>query len=231
MILPVLPSPARLLDPGLAEQMLSRELSGNVNDFQSCCPATFILPWQHPPLSLIFLSPRLILPNDFESQQLEQRLEPLFDEKIEIIRREGSSSLADSWTDARVNEVFSLFKTQLEKDAREEKGKRPMDARGEIDFEVIRDVIQEGQHERKGSHTARTCRCPSSVWRAAGRQQGLSSDLLPVLEQHNEQTIQAVVSAVSQASTRMETSQNDRSFSEFEREALLRDFIVYPGPQ
>lgn len=228
---PIGPSISRKASrPRLTEPMHSRELSGNVKDlFSPAVRRRSSFPRASSPLSDISL-PAGNLTKHFESQQFEQKLAALFDEKIEIIRREGPSSLANSWTDTEIAEVFSLFKTQLEKDAARERQDSSMDARGEIDFEVIRDVIQEGNTNATNLIRQELADAVKRLEEAATHQQGLSSDSLHVLEQHNDKIIQAVATAISKATTQMETSQNDRSSSEFEREALLHDFKSILGP-
>lgn len=210
---PIGPSISRKASrPRLTEPMHSQKRSGDANTvFSPVVQRRLSFTGTSSPLSDISIAANLT--TRFESQQLE-KLEALFDKKIETIRREGSGSLASSSTDTRINEVLSLFKMRLKKDVPDKQEENQMDARGEIDFELIKDAIQEGNTDAKDLIRQELEDLLKRLEEAANRQQ---ADLLPVLELHRSKITHAVIDA---ASKQMETTQNSRSLSEFEREDL-----------
>ena len=90
----------------------------------------------------------------FELQHVEQRLEALLDDKLSEFNQkfaqqqhQASSQTFNPQTEAMINEVVSLFRTQLQESATRGLEESQMDARGELDFELLRDLIQQGHAE------------------------------------------------------------------------------------
>jgi chromosome segregation ATPase len=165
----------------------------------------------------------------FESQHLEQKLDVLFDEKIANLWRQLSSGLVTSSMDAKMDELLSLYRVQLDKDASRGLQEGHADARGEIDFEVIKDVIVEGHKDARALIQQELTSAIQRLEEQASKQRK-SSDVLPVIEQLNNRTIEAVVGAIAQGSRRSDAGQS-RMSSESEREALIRELMSVLAPK
>ncbi|KAF9017592.1 hypothetical protein BDZ89DRAFT_1074684, partial [Hymenopellis radicata] len=90
-----------------------------------------------------------ILPAKDLTGRLElHRLEDLLDEKLAALRRDirGGSTMNPN-TESMITEVVSLFRSQLRDSAARSLEDSQMDARGELDFQLIRNVIEEGHAE------------------------------------------------------------------------------------
>jgi hypothetical protein len=88
---------------------------------------------------------------EFAARRYEQQLRAILDEKIETIRlhyRDVAESQAMTpTTKTMITDVVSLFRTQLQESASRGLDDSQMDARGELDFELIKDLIQQGHAE------------------------------------------------------------------------------------
>ncbi|KAJ7480041.1 hypothetical protein B0H11DRAFT_2157981 [Mycena galericulata] len=91
------------------------------------------------------------LTSRMEMHKYEQRLEALLDEKLDGIRRDvvrSKGSLSPS-AEAMITEVVQLFRSQLQDSAARGLEDSHMDARGEIDFGMIKDAVQQGHAEAR----------------------------------------------------------------------------------
>ena len=88
----------------------------------------------------------------FEMHQYEGKLEELLDKKLAGMQRQLLDTLKAqserSSTDATA-EVLSLFRTQLLQSASRGLEDSQLDARGELDFELFRDIVHEAQMETR----------------------------------------------------------------------------------
>lgn len=88
----------------------------------------------------------------FEMHQYEGRLEELLDKKLARMQRQLLDTLKAqserSSTDATA-EVLSLFRTQLLQSASRGLEDSQLDARGELDFELFKDIVHEAQTETR----------------------------------------------------------------------------------
>ena len=170
--------------------------------------------------------PTVNLTKRFESQHLEQKLDVLFDEKIEILRQELSSGLVTSTMNTKMDELLSLYRVQLDKNASRGLQEGQADARGEIDFEVIKDVIVEGHKDARALIQQELV---TAIQRLEQQPRSLS-DVLPIIEQLNNRTIDAVVDAVAQGSRHSDAGLQNRLSPEFERETFIRELKSVLGP-
>lgn len=172
--------------------------------------------------------PTVNLTKRFESQHLEQKLEALFDDKIEFLRRQMSSGLATSSTDAKIDELLALHRTQPHKDAARSlhDGGIEADAHGEIDFEVIKEVIEEGNKATRVHLQQELGSAIQRLEELTAQHKGSLSDALPIIKR---QTIEAVVGTVTQGSNPDAGTQALLS-SEFERGALIRELVSVLTP-
>ncbi|KAF7968093.1 hypothetical protein HWV62_31989, partial [Athelia sp. TMB] len=135
------------------EPMLPRELSGDLNDFndffssparRSSLPdANQRATSPDSPLSDISFTGNLT--KRFENQHLEQQMENMFEEKMAKQRKEFARQFTG--TEAKLDALIALYQRSLEKQQAYGPQDSQLDARGEIDFEEIRNVIREGQLE------------------------------------------------------------------------------------
>ncbi|OCB89245.1 hypothetical protein A7U60_g3612 [Sanghuangporus baumii] len=97
-----------------------------------------------------------MLPPDVASYsqglRLEERIESFLDHKIDVLRSDllaqlkGSGFISSS-TDELVREAMAMFRTQLRDSAVKSLDDNSMEARGELDFELIRGIIEQGQED------------------------------------------------------------------------------------
>ncbi|KAG1889196.1 hypothetical protein F4604DRAFT_1710706 [Suillus subluteus] len=98
--------------------------------------------------------PALNLTKRLEAQALEDKIEASLTEKFQALRvelaRDRTSTSGPSIspaTEDMITEVVGLFRTQLQESAARGLDDSQMDARGELDLAVIRDVVQRGNAE------------------------------------------------------------------------------------
>ncbi|KAK7059231.1 hypothetical protein VNI00_001858 [Paramarasmius palmivorus] len=175
------------------------------------------------------------LTSRLEMRRYEDRLEQLLDEKIGLIRRDlakkaGAQGLTPK-AEEMISEVVSLFRSQLQESAARSLDDSQMDARGELDFELIKDVVEQG-HERildllrKELHDVTTTVANRSLDVSAT---GLPApDVSGVLERNSQRTISAVVEAISEMSNRLETITSNAP--SHHHDALVNAIVSQLGP-
>jgi hypothetical protein len=169
--------------------------------------------------------------NPRDVQTYELRLETLLDEKIEAIRREiiqYTRALHDkpnTSTEAMITEVVSLFRAQLQESAARGLEESQMDARGELDFELIKDVVQQGHAENRALLQHELNEIMNRLSSQIGPAGGPSGDMMPLIEEFSSRTIHMVASAMSQLSGRMESLENNRAISTQDYNSLLRALL------
>ena len=94
------------------------------------------------------ISSAIDLTGKVEFHRYEHHLKTLLDDKIEVIRRDAARGQSMSpTTKAMITDVVSLFRTQLQESASHVLDDSRMDAHGALDFELIKDILQQGQAE------------------------------------------------------------------------------------
>ncbi|EJD04490.1 uncharacterized protein FOMMEDRAFT_140427 [Fomitiporia mediterranea MF3/22] len=86
--------------------------------------------------------------------RLEDRLETLLDHKLEVLRNDVVAQLRgggiiSSSTDELVREAMAMFRTQLRESAAKGLNDSSMDAGGELDFEMIREIVEQGHEDSR----------------------------------------------------------------------------------
>ncbi|KAF9014925.1 hypothetical protein BDQ17DRAFT_1340185 [Cyathus striatus] len=161
----------------------------------------------------------LDLTTRMEMHKLESTIGGLLDERFAVLRREiskqSNGQSINSSTEAMIADVVSLFRAQLQDSAARSLEDSQMDARGEMDFQLLKDIIDEGHKElmsvmrrelvdvvqpNPGKHTS-------------------AQDIVPVIEQIGDTTINAVLEAISEFSARQEGI--TRATPARERDALV----------
>ncbi|KAJ6573908.1 hypothetical protein DFH09DRAFT_981482 [Mycena vulgaris] len=146
------------------------------------------------------------LTSRMEMHQYEQRLEALLDEKLDSIRRDlvrTKGSLSPS-AEAMITEVVQLFRSQLQDSAVRRLENSQMDARGEMDFELIKDVVEQGHAEARA--VLKRELADIAMRMSQGRMPVDSAEsIAPLMQELNNRTIDAVVEAIQELSVRLET--------------------------
>ncbi|KAG7090699.1 hypothetical protein E1B28_009793 [Marasmius oreades] len=153
-----------------------------------------------------------------ELRRYEDRFEKVLDEKLLALRRDimkGSASVQGLTPKAEemISEVVSLFRSQLQESAARSLDDSQMDARGELDFELIKGVVERGHEKMLGLMRKELGDITSIIANKSLEVGNVSSsstaaptaDVLHALERYNTRTINAVVEAISEMSNRLET--------------------------
>ncbi|KAJ6627022.1 hypothetical protein B0H10DRAFT_2210879 [Mycena sp. CBHHK59/15] len=150
-------------------------------------------------------TPAMDLTSRMEMHQYEQRLEALLDEKFDGLRRDvvrAKGSLSPS-AEAAITEVVQLFRSQLQDSVARGLEDSHMDARGELDFELIKDAVQQGHAEARA--VLKRELADMGLRAAQGRAPvDAVESLAPVMHELNNRTVNAVTEAISELSVRLE---------------------------
>ncbi|THU89448.1 hypothetical protein K435DRAFT_969104 [Dendrothele bispora CBS 962.96] len=144
------------------------------------------------------------LTSRLEMRRYEDMLKALLDEKFaEFVSK--TKSLQQSLTpkaEEMISDVVSLFRTQLQESAARSLEDSQADARGDLDFELIKDIVEQGQ-EKVMELMRRELALMGA--RGASAEGGSVPDLSHALEHYSSRTVGAVVEAISEMSSRLET--------------------------
>jgi len=175
-------------------------------------------------------------------QRYEERLEALLESKLDDFREEvramrleagANSGAGSASTDAAINEVVSLFRTQLQESAARGLDDSQMDARGELDFQLVKDIVEQGHAEARAM-------IQLDLDHILRRVEALqSAEVTPItggnteamLEEYHARTRNTVVGAVAPITARLEALERTRTRSplpppqvpSFDHEALVRE--------
>ena len=162
------------------------------------------------------ISPRL------ELQHYEERLEALLESKLDAFRKEvrtlrleanANSGASSASTEAAINEVVSLFRTQLQESAARGLDDSQVDARGELDFQLVKDIVEQGHAEARAV-------IQQDLDRILRRVEALqSAEVTPItgnnpeamLEEYHARTRNTVVGAVAPITARLEALERTRT--------------------
>ncbi|RDB29315.1 hypothetical protein Hypma_015013 [Hypsizygus marmoreus] len=145
------------------------------------------------------------LTDRLEIQQSERRIEAMLEEGFTALTRELKREANDqhSSTQAMISEIQSLFRTQLRDSAARSLEDSQMDARGEMDFQLFRDIVEEGNRELMHTVQNNLNELQQQLWQARASTNA-SGDIAPIVEQMGNRTISAVIEAISELSARQE---------------------------
>ncbi|KAF9560205.1 hypothetical protein CPC08DRAFT_665707 [Agrocybe pediades] len=157
--------------------------------------------------SEISASPR-DLTTRMELHHIEDTIGELLDDKFAELKRHIARTIpkneqgVSSSTESMMADVISLFRTQLQESATRSLEDSQFDARGELDFQMVKDVIEDSQRELIAALQREIqALSVSGVSNAAS---GTAESIVPVVEQVGVKTINAVVEAISNLSARQE---------------------------
>ncbi|KIJ60084.1 hypothetical protein HYDPIDRAFT_99380 [Hydnomerulius pinastri MD-312] len=181
--------------------------------------------------------PALNLTKRLEAQALEDKIESMLDEKFHMLRSElahshqnaAGPSISPTTEDA-ITEVVALFRTQLQESAARGLDDSQMDARGELDLELIRDVVQQGNAESllllqtelrevlaRMEHSRQSAPAASNTM-----------DVIPVIDQMNHRNLQVIMNSLSQLSNKVDRA---RPFNDqYERDSFIEEIMTAFNP-
>jgi hypothetical protein len=156
-----------------------------------------------------------------ELQQYEERLEALLESKLDAFRKEvralrleagANGGTGSASTEAAINEVVSLFRTQLQESAARGLDDSQVDARGELDFQLIKDIVEQGHAEARAGiqlDLDRIIRRVEAIQSAVTTPINTSNPGA-ILEDYHAHTRNAVVGAVAPITARLEVLERTR---------------------
>lgn len=178
--------------------------------------------------------PAINLTKRLEAQALEDKIEAVLDAKFQMIRSEiaksrgtTAASISPTTEDA-IAEVVTLFRTQLQESAARGLDDSQMDARGELDLELIRDVVQRGHAENL---LLLQTELREALSRIEGAQPETASsntmELVPIIDQINHRNLQVLLNTLGQLSNKIDT----RPFADqYEKNAFIEEILAALGP-
>jgi len=136
-------------------------------------------------------------------------------------------------TDAAINEVVSLFRTQFQESAAQGLDDSQVDTRGELDFQLVKDIVEQG-------HAKARAMIQQDLDEILRRFEALqSAEVTPInggnteamLEEYHTRTRDTVVGAVAPITARLEALERTRTrtplpvsqVTTFDHEALVRE--------
>ena len=141
-----------------------------------------------------------------ELHRIETIIAELLDEKLAPLRKDlekraqnGEQGLSAS-TEAMMADVISLFRAQLHESATSSLGDSQMDARGDLDFQMIKDVVEEGH---KGLLLAMQHEFHRIV-KQLSMDNHNPQEILSSVDQIGNRTVNAVVESISELAARQE---------------------------
>lgn len=161
------------------------------------------------------------IPYRLELQQYEERLEALLESKLDAFRKEvralrleagANGGAGSASTEAAINEVVSLFRTQLQESAARGLDDSQVDARGELDFQLIKDIVEQGHAEARAGIQQDLDRI---IRRVEALQSAVTTPINTsnpgaILEDYHAHTRNAVVGAVAPITARLEALERTR---------------------
>ncbi|KAF8624885.1 hypothetical protein AX15_005753 [Amanita polypyramis BW_CC] len=180
-------------------------------------------------------SPGLELTTRVDMQDFEERLVGLIGDRFGALERvlaerhdvrEGSTVL-NSKTEAMIADMVSLFRAQLQENALRSLEDSQMDARGEMDFQLIKDIIDEGHKEL--AEMLRTEIKDTPEHQSPTEQ--IKDVVAHVVEDVGSRTVSAIVETIADFSTRQEAAVNRvASAPARERDALVEKLVNTLSP-
>ncbi|KAK7064791.1 hypothetical protein R3P38DRAFT_2826409 [Favolaschia claudopus] len=145
------------------------------------------------------------LTSRLERHRYEDRLEALLDDKLAVIRRDVArtkGSLSPS-AEAMITEVVQMFRSHLQNSAMRSTEDSRSDARGELDFELLKEVVQQGHAEARALLKRELADISMRV--SQGQMPvDTAETLAPLLHDLNNRTVNAVVESIQELSVRLE---------------------------
>ncbi|KIJ08619.1 hypothetical protein PAXINDRAFT_172862 [Paxillus involutus ATCC 200175] len=182
--------------------------------------------------------PAINLTKRLEAQALEDKIEAMLDQKFHILcselvksRESAVGASISPGTEDAITEVVTLFRTQLQESAARGLDDSQMDARGELDLELIRDVVQQGHAESLLILQTELCEALSRIEQArqAAPVPSNSLDIVPVIDQISRHNLQVILNTLGQLSNKVDL--RSRPFADqYERDSLIEEIVIALNP-
>ncbi|KAF8139758.1 hypothetical protein EV363DRAFT_1497627 [Boletus edulis] len=219
-------------DPGL-----KRESIDSPDIFTPAIKRRSSLPTMHSAhtSSLSNLSiPAINLTKRLEAQAFEDKIEAVLNEKFQMIRSEiaksrgtTAASISPATEDA-IAEVVALFRTQLQESAARGLDDSQMDARGELDLELIRDVVQRGHAENLLLLQTELREALSRIEQAQSRPASSNDvELVPIIDQINHRNLQVILSTLGQLSSKIDIQP---FANQYEKSTFIEEILTALSP-
>jgi hypothetical protein len=206
-------------DPGLWDPpALLQEPPQQARDRRASLPA---MASAHSSFSDTSAHPPNIL-HRLDLQQYEERLEALLESKLNAFREEvrtlrleagAKGGAGSASTEAAINEVVSLFRTQLQESAARGLDDSQVDARGELDFQLVKDIVEQGHAEARAEiqqDLERILRCVEAL-QSVENTPITGSNHEAILDEYHARTRNTVVGAVAPINARLEALERTRT--------------------
>ncbi|KAG5646905.1 hypothetical protein DXG03_001981 [Asterophora parasitica] len=169
------------------------------------------------------------LTGQLETQQTKRKLEVMLEEELAAVTRDlkRESREQHASTQAMISEIQSLFRTQLQDSAARSLEASQLDARGELDFQLFKDVVEESNKELMDALRSDLHELQQQVWQARSANDG-SVEIVPAVERLGNRTINAVLEAISELSARQEAI--SRSAPARERDTIVDHLVAVLTP-
>jgi hypothetical protein len=170
-----------------------------------------------------------------ESGQIEQRLEDMLDDRMEVAKKDLTEAHGQA-ADQIVGQVITAIRTHLSELATSRTEDDAVDARGEVDFELIRNTLEQGVMDiRTGLRRdlEEVLRSVESAHLTRERSaSGLPADFHRIMEEFGNRTVSAVTNAVVKFATRIDQiDEFARVRASDEREVLLGEIFNVLAPR
>lgn len=166
------------------------------------------------------------------SNQFEQRLEDMLDDRMELAKKDLVETHKQA-TDQLVSRVLDAMKAHVS-EIIERSDEGTADAKGEIDFEFVRTMLEESVMDirtglrRDLEDLLRTAEPTLSLERTPT---SLPTDIRPILEEFGNRTVSAVTNAVVKFANRIDQiDELGRIRAADDRESLLSDIYTILAP-
>ncbi|KAH0838729.1 hypothetical protein J3R83DRAFT_7083 [Lanmaoa asiatica] len=178
--------------------------------------------------------PAINLTKRLEAQALEDKIQAVLDEKFQMIRSEIiksrgaiAASISPATEDA-IAEVVALFRTQLQESAMRGLDDSQMDARGELDLELIRDVVQRAHAENLLLLQTELREAVSRIEQTQPAPAPSNNiELVPIIDQINHRNLQVILSTLGQLSSKIDT----RPFADqYEKSMFIEEILTALSP-
>ncbi|KAG6919477.1 hypothetical protein DXG01_005736 [Tephrocybe rancida] len=154
-------------------------------------------------------------------RRIENLLEDGFASLLDDVKKEGSRQFM------MISELQLLLRTQLTDAASRSLEVDHMDARGEIDLQMMTDIVEQSNKQLAQALREDLHQLQQQVWETRSGGNG-SAELVPVVEQLGNRTIGAVIEAISESSARQEAI--IRAAPAQERDVIVDNLVTVLTP-
>lgn len=170
-----------------------------------------------------------------EADQIEQRLEDMLDDRMEIAKKDLTEAHGQAAAQI-AGQVITAIRTHLPELATRHPENDAVDASGEVDFELIRNTLEQGVMDiRTGLRRdlEEVLRSVESAHLARERSaSGLPADFHRIMEEFGNRTVSVVTNAVVKFASRIDQiDEFARVRASDEREALLTELFNALAPR